>query len=149
MTPADLVGRIGEEVGVSSWITLDQQRINEFAHCSGDDQWIHVDIERASRESPFGGTIAHGFLTLSLLAPTGFEVLVSKLTLKQAVNYGIEKLRFIAPVRAGKRVRNRVKIVGVEDKGGGRFLLTTENTIEIEGEEKPALIASALAMLMT
>jgi len=148
MTPADLARRIGEEIGVSSWITLDQQRIDEFARCTGDDQWIHVDIERAARESPFGGTVAHGFLTLSLIAPTGFEVLYSSLVAKQALNYGIEKLRFLAPVRAGKRVRNRIKIVAVEDKGGGRWLLTTENTIEIEGEEKPALIATALGMLM-
>jgi len=148
MTPTDLARRIGEEIGVSSWITLDQQRIDEFARCTGDDQWIHVDVARAAKESPFGGTIAHGFLTLSLLAPTAFEVLTSRMTLKQAVNYGIDKMRFLAPVRAGKRVRNRIKIAGLEDKGGGRFVLTTENTIEIEGEDKPALVATSLAMLM-
>ena len=148
MTPADLAAKVGQEIGVSSWITLDQQRINEFAHCTGDDQWIHVDVERATKESPFGGTVAHGFLTMSLLAPTGFEVLMGQMVLKQAVNYGVEKARFLAPVRAGKRVRNRVTIVAIEDKGAGRLLLTTGNTIEIEGEDKPALIANSLAMLM-
>ena len=147
-TPAQLGALLGQEIGVSSWITIDQQRILEFAHCTGDDQWIHVDVERARRESPFGGTVAHGFLTLSLLASTGFEVLLQRVNVKQAVNYGLEKVRFLAPVRAGKRVRNHVKVTGVEDKGNGRVLLTTENTFEIEGEDKPALVALFLAMLM-
>ena len=145
---ARLAERVGSELGTSSWITLDQTRINEFAHCTGDNQWIHVDADRAARESPFGGTIAHGYLTLALLAPTTFEVMVANVALKQALNYGLDKVRFIAPVRAGKRVRNRIKITAVEDKSGGRFLVTTENTIEIDGEEKPALVAIALAMLM-
>ena len=145
---ARLAERVGSELGTSSWITLDQTRINEFAHCTGDDQWIHVDADRAARESPFGGTIAHGYLTLALLAPTTFEVMVANVALKQALNYGLDKVRFIAPVRAGKRVRNRIKITAVDDKTGGRFLVTTENTIEIDGEQKPALVATALAMLM-
>jgi acyl dehydratase len=148
MPLADLAKFVGEEIGVSSWILLDQARIDEFAHCTGDHQWIHVDAERAAREGPFGGTIAHGFLTLSLLAPTGFEVLLARITPKSVVNYGLEKVRFVAPVRSGKRVRNRIRIASVEDKGGGRYLVTTENTIEIEGENKPALTASALAMFM-
>ena len=88
---ARLAERVGSELGTSSWITLDQVRINEFAHCTGDNQWIHVDPERAARESPFGGTIAHGYLTLGLLAPTTFEVMVANVALKQAVNYGLEK----------------------------------------------------------
>ena len=148
MTVADLAKHIGEEIGVSSWILLDQNRINEFAHCTGDHQWIHVDAERAAREGPFGGTIAHGFLTLSLLAPTGFEVLLACITPKSVVNYGLDKVRFVAPVRSGKRVRNRIRISSVEEKGTGRFLVTTENTMEIEGETRPALTASALAMFM-
>jgi acyl dehydratase len=148
MTVADLAKHIGEEIGVSSWILLDQNRINEFAHCTGDHQWIHVDAERAAREGPFGGTIAHGFLTLSLLAPTGFEVLLARITPKSVVNYGLDKVRFVAPVRSGKRVRNRIRISSVEEKGTGRFLVTTENTMEIEGETRPALTASALAMFM-
>jgi acyl dehydratase len=148
ITPADLAAHVGKELGVSSWITIDQARINEFAHCTGDNQWIHVDVERAKRESPFGGTVAHGYLTLALLAPTTFEVLMANVAVKQALNYGLDKVRFLAPLRAGKRVRNHVKVIGHEDKGGGRFLLTTENSIEIEGEQKPALIATVLAMLM-
>jgi acyl dehydratase len=107
-----------------------------------------VDAGRAARESPFGGTIAHGFLTLSLLAPTGFEVLLARIAPKSVVNYGLDKVRFVAPVRSGKRVRNRIKIAAVEHKGGGRYLVTMENTMEIEGESKPALIASVLAMFM-
>jgi acyl dehydratase len=149
MKPADLRMHIGKEIGVSSWITVDQKRINEFAHCTGDDQWIHVDVERAAKDSPFGVTVAHGFLTLSLLAPTSFEAMISRLEVKQALNYGLERVRFLAPVRAGKRVRNRIKIAALEDKGDGRTLLTTENTIEIESEAKPAAIAFAQIMLMS
>ena len=148
MSPTDLGAHLGEEIGVSSWIAVDQKRIDEFAHCTEDHQWIHVDVDRAAKESPFGGTVAHGFLTLALLAPTAFEILLSRVQVKQAVNYGLEKVRFLAPLRAGKRVRNHVKVAAVEDKGSGRVLLTTENTIEIEGEDKPALIAFALVMLM-
>ena len=148
MPLGDLVKHIGEEMGISSWITLDQTRIGEFAHCTGDHQWIHVDAERAARESPFGGTIAHGFLTLSLIAPTAFEVLVARVAPKSVVNYGLEKVRFYAPVRSGKRVRNRIKLSGVDDRGNGRYLVSTENTIEIEGEIKPALIAGALAIFI-
>ncbi len=148
MPLSDLVKHVGEEMGVSSWITLDQARIAEFAHCTGDHQWIHVDVERAARESPFGGTIAHGFLTLSLIAPTAFEVLVPLVEPKSVVNYGLEKVRFMAPVRSGKRVRNRIKLAAVDERGNGRYLITTDNTIEIEGEIKPALLASALAIFM-
>ena len=148
LKPADLGARIGEVIGVSSWIVVDQQRINEFAHCTDDHQWIHLDAKRAAKESPFGGTVAHGFLTLALLAPTIFEVMISRVEMKQAINYGLERVRFLAPVRAGRRVRNSVKIASVEEKGSGRTLLTTENTIEIEGEDKPALVALAQVMLM-
>ncbi|RZL89307.1 MAG: MaoC family dehydratase [Variovorax sp.] len=143
-----LAGRIGQRIGSSSWITLDQARIDEFARCTDDAQWIHVDVERATKESPFGGTIAHGFLTLSLLAPTAFDVLISHMQVKQAVNYGLEKVRFIAPVRAGKRVRNHIGVVSIEDKGKGRHVLTLENTMEIEGEDKPALLAHSIVMLI-
>jgi acyl dehydratase len=148
LKPADLGAHIGEALGASSWIMVDQKRINEFAHCTDDRQWIHVDVERAAKEGPFGGTVAHGFLTLALLAPTIFEVMLSRVEVKQAINYGLERVRFLAPVRAGRRVRNCVKIASMEDKGPGRTLLTTENTIEIEGEDKPAMIALAQVMLM-
>lgn len=149
MKVTDLRAYLGQQIGISSWITLDQRRIEEFAHCTGDDQWIHVDAERAAKESPFGTTVAHGFLTLALLAPTSFETMISRLEVKQAINYGLERVRFLAPVCAGKRVRNRIKIAALEDKGSGRTLLTTENTIEIESEDKPAAIAFAQVMLMS
>jgi acyl dehydratase len=148
MPLSDLVKHVGEEMGVSSWTMLDQARITEFAHCTGDHQWIHVDTERAVRESPFGGTIAHGFLTLSLIAPMSFEVLVARVAPKSVVNYGLEKVRFLAPVRSGKRVRNRIKLAAVEGRSNGRYLVTTENTIEIEGETKPALLANAIAIFI-
>jgi len=148
MPLSDLVKHVGEEMGVSSWITLDQARISEFAHCTGDHQWLHVDAERAARESPYGATIAHGFLTLSLIAPTAFEVLVARVAPKSVVNYGLEKVRFLAPVRAGKRVRNRIKLQAVDDRGNGRYLVTTNNTMEIEGEIKAALLATAVAVFI-
>src|SRR6516225_10996060 len=148
MQPAELTAHLGKEIGVSSWIMVDQRRIDEFAQCTDDRQWIHVDVERAAEESPFGGTVAHGFLTLSLLAPTIFEIMISRLEIKQAINYGLEKVRFLAPVRAGKRVRNRVKIASLEHRSNGRILLTIENTVEIEGEDKPAVTALAQVMLM-
>ena len=146
--PLQLAEHIGQELGVSSWIALDQPRINEFAHCTLDDQWIHVDVERAAKESPFGGTVAHGYLTLALLAPTTMEVVMGRVQASSALNYGLEKVRFLAPVRAGKRVRNHIKVTGVEDKGQGRVLVTCENSFEIEGETKPAAIATTLAMLV-
>jgi acyl dehydratase len=149
MSPAELASHVGDAIGSSSWIAVDQRRIDEFAHCTEDHQWIHVDSERATRESPFGGTVAHGFLTLALAAPTLLEILLARVQVRQAVNYGLEKVRFLAPLRAGKRVRNHVKVAGAEDKGNGRVLLTTENTFEIEGEDKPALIAFVLVMLMS
>jgi len=146
MQVGELVKHVGEEVGVSSWVTLDQAKIQEFAHCTGDHQWIHTDPERAASESPFGGTIAHGFLTLSLIAPTAFELLVARVHVKSVVNYGLEKVRFVSPVRSGKRVRNRITLAAVEHKGANRYLVTTDNSIEIEDEKRPALTASALAI---
>ena len=145
--PAQLADYVGKELGVSSWIVIDQTRVNEFAHCTEDHQWIHVDVERAKRERPNLGTVAHGYLTLSLLAPTTFEILSSRLALKEAINYGLEKVRFPNFVRTGSRVRNRIKVAGLEDKGEGRYLMTTENTVEIEGETKPAVVAMALVLL--
>jgi acyl dehydratase len=139
---------VGRDLGVSSWVTLDQAMIDVFAECTGDCQWIHVDVERAKRQSPFGGTIAHGYLTLSLVASATFELLVEPARVKQAFNYGLDRVRFVAPARAGARVRVGIKVLSVDGKGGGRFLVTTDNTVEIEGESKPALTAVALAMLV-
>jgi acyl dehydratase len=138
---------VGKELGVSDWLTIDQSRIDQFAECTGDHQWIHVDVERAQRESPFGGPVAHGYLTLSLLAPTALEVFIRPAGITQAFNYGLDRVRFISPVKVGARVRNRIKLLSAEEKGGSRVLLSTDNTIEIEGEDKPALTAVALAMI--
>ena len=127
---------IGKELGVSSWVQLDQERVSEFAHCTGDDQWIHVDVERARRESGFGSTIAHGYLTLALVGPASLEVWIRPAGIATALNYGIDRVRFLAPVRSAARVRNRVKLIALEPKGDGRVLVTTENTIEVEGAEQ-------------
>ena len=139
---------VGREIGVSEWVSVDQRRIDEFADCTGDRQWIHVDVDRARRESPYGGTIAHGYLTLSLAASLTIEAGAIPTDAKAALNYGLDKVRFIAPVRAGARVRNRIVLLAVEKKSDGRVLIALQNTIEIEGETKPALIAESLAMLM-
>ncbi len=145
---ATLAEFAGREIGTSAWHVVDQRRIDEFADCTGDRQWIHVDVERAKRESPYGGTIAHGYLTLSLAAPLSIEAGVVPPDAAAALNYGLDKVRFIAPVKAGSRVRNRVVLLAVEAKSAGRVLLTLQNTIEIEGESKPALLAESLALLM-
>ncbi len=139
---------VGKEIGVSGWITVDQRRIDEFADCTGDRQWIHVDVERARRESPYGATIAHGYLTLSLAASLAMEAGIIPAGAAAAVNYGLDKVRFVAPVKAGAQVRNRVVLLAAQPKDGGRVLLTLQNTIEIEGEARRALVADALAMLM-
>ena len=140
---------VGQELGVSSWVQLDQERLSEFAHCTGDDQWIHVDVERSARESPFGSTIAHGYLTLALVGPASLEVWIRPAKVSTALNYGIDRVRFLAPVPSGARVRNRVKLIAVDRKPDGRVLITTENTIEIEGKDKPALIANTLVMAIS
>ncbi|MGF6288665.1 MaoC family dehydratase [Paraburkholderia youngii] len=139
---------VGRELGVSEWVVVDQARIDAFAHCTGDRQWIHVDVERARRESPFGGTIAHGYLTLSLLATLAMEIGLIPEDASAGLNYGLDKVRFMTPVKAGARVRNRVSLVSVEKKGGGRIIVKTMNDLQIEGEEKPALVAETLAMLV-
>ena len=111
---------VGREVGVSEWHTIDQHRIDEFADCTGDRQWIHVDVERAQRESPYGGTIAHGYLTLSLAAAMAIEAGVVPTDATAALNYGLDKVRFVAPVKAGARVRSRLVLVSAETKAADR-----------------------------
>jgi acyl dehydratase len=139
---------VGKELGVSDWVAVDQQRIDDFAACTGDNQWIHVDVERATRESPFGGTIAHGYLTLSLLPIMQFNVGTLPEGVTAALNYGADRVRFITPVKAGGRIRDHITLVGAEDKGGGRILVTTRHTVEIDGEDRPALVADTLALLL-
>jgi len=138
---------VGKELGVSDWTLLDQRRIDGFAECTGDDQWIHIDVERARRESEFGTTIAHGYLTLATLAASAFEVYLKPAGITQAFNYGLDRVRFITPVRSGARVRTRIKLLAAQRKDDGRVLITTENTVEIEGSHKPALVAQALVMM--
>jgi acyl dehydratase len=148
-TMATVTQFVGHELSVTDWTAIGQERIDQFAACTGDHQWIHVDVERAKRESPFGGTVAHGYLTLSLLPAMQFSVGTLPEGVTAALNYGADKVRFINPVRAGARIRDRITLVGAEDKGGGRLLLTTRHTVEIEGEEKPAMVADTLAMLIS
>lgn len=147
ITLAQLADHVGSELGVSSWIAIDQARIDQFAHCTDDHQWIHVDVERARRERPSVGTVAHGYLTLALVAPTSFEVLSTRIAATETLNYGLDKVRFPAFVRSGARVRNRIKLLSIEDKGNGRHLLTTENSFEIENEAKPGVVATALLLV--
>ena len=137
---------VGKELGVSDWLTIGQDRINQFADATHDHQWIHVDAERAARESPARTTIAHGFLTLSALAGMTMEIGIVPDGVSQALNYGIDKARFLAPVRSGKRIRTRAVLASVERKPGGRVLLTVSCTVEIEGEDKPAVVADVLSL---
>lgn len=147
----ELPSLIGTEVGVSRWIEIDQPRIDAFAKLTEDEQFIHVDPDMA-KHTPFGGTIAHGFLTLSLGSAMSYDSVKPVDGVVMGVNYGFDRLRFLAPVKAGKRVRGRFVLKNAENKGsdGGvtRWLLTHEMTVEIEGEPKPALIADWLSMQM-
>ena len=138
---------VGQELGITDWIGIDQDRIDRFADCTGDHQWIHVDVERAARESPFGTTIAHGFLCLSLLAAAQNSIVVPP-DAAQVLNYGFDRLRFMTPVKVDSRVRTRVQLMSAEDKGPGRVLIKTKNTVEIEGGEKPALVAEMLVLMV-
>jgi acyl dehydratase len=147
LTFANVRERIGSELGVSGWLLVDQARIDQFAECTGDRQWIHVDVERAKRESPFRAPIAHGYLTLSLVGSLAIEIGIVPSDAAAGFNYGFDKVRFLAPVPAGARVRLRVELDGVEEKDHGQILLKTKNVLEIENSDKPALIAEALALM--
>jgi acyl dehydratase len=136
---------VGTEIGVGEWLQIDQERINQFAEATGDHQWIHVDVERAKRESPFGAPIAHGFLTLSLLPKLRSSVFRVE-GIKAGINYGLNKVRFVAPVPAGSRVRARVSLKSVEPSGDNRFLSCAEVVVELEGSERPACVAESLGM---
>src|SRR4051794_31436935 len=139
----ELKALIGQEVGPSDWREVTQELIDTFAEVSGDDQWIHVDVERAKRESPFGTTIAHGNLTLSMI--DGFRKdLIQSEGFALGVNYGWNKVRFAAPVPAGARLRARSHVLTIDDVGGGWYQIVTRFTVEIEGQEKPACIAESV-----
>ena len=140
--------RVGEVVGTSSWIEISQADIDTFAEVTGDRQFIHVDPEAAAR-TPFGGTIAHGFLTLSLLSRMADGAILVPDTSRMVVNYGFEKVRFIAPVRSGKRVRGHFTLAAVEEKKPGQWQFLHAVTVEIEGEDRPALQADWIGLIFT
>lgn len=141
ITPQELQTKVGENIGTSEWVLVDQEMINKFADATGDHQFIHIDEEKA-KLTPFGGTIAHGFLTLSLIPMLGAKTDSPKIDgIKMGVNYGGNKVRFLAPVRSGKRVRSHIKLLELDEKRPGQWQQTNEITVEIEGEDKPALIA--------
>jgi acyl dehydratase len=149
VAPLDQIrSRIGEEIGVSSWLSVDQQRIDAFADATEDRQFIHVDAAAAAW-TPFGGTIAHGFLSLSLLSRMGAEAMLIPDGAKMAVNYGLDRVRFLAPVRSGSRVRGRFTLDSVDEKAPGQILLRHTVTVEVEGEDKPALTAQWLGLIFT
>jgi len=138
---------VGTEIGVSAWHLVDQARIDTFAQVTEDHQFIHVDPERAARETPFGGTIAHGFLSLSLMSVFAYEVLPAIEGTRMSVNYGFDKLRFVSPVRAGSRVRGRFTLAEATLRSPNELLSRTNVTVEIEGGEKPALVADWLGLV--
>lgn len=142
--PEDLLAAAGEEIGVSSWLEITQERVDQFAEATGDQQWIHVDPERAA-DGPFGGTIAHGYLTLSLMVPFMLEVYRVE-NRKHAVNYGLNKVRFTSPVPVGSRLRGRLALAEVSEVPGGLQILWAV-TIEREGEERPACVAESITRL--
>ncbi|GIZ12404.1 MaoC family dehydratase [Pseudomonas sp. NCCP-436] len=142
---AQLKDYVGKELGKSEWLTIDQQRINQFADCTGDHQFIHVDPEKA-KLTPFGTTIAHGFLTLSLIPMLIQDIMVLPDDLKMAVNYGLDSVRFIQPVKVNSRVRLALSLTEATEKNPGQWLLKARAVLEIEGQEKPAYIAEPLTL---
>ncbi|MBL4610028.1 MaoC family dehydratase [Halopseudomonas sp.] len=142
---SELTSYIGKDLGHSEWMTIDQERVNQFADCTEDHQFIHIDEEKA-KQTPFGGTIAHGFLSLSLLPKLSAGLLIRPEGLKMAVNYGMDSLRFIQPVRVGSRVRLQSTVMDVTEKKPGQWLIKARSTLEIEGSDKPAFIAEALSL---
>lgn len=137
---AEYQAQVGQEVGVSEWMTVDQARIDAFAECTDDRQFIHIDPVKAAA-TPFGTTIAHGYLTLSLLSAMAYDAMPGIEGAKMGVNYGLNKVRFMAPVKSGKRIRGRFKMLDVTERSPGVMQSTVEVSVEIEGETKPALIA--------
>lgn len=140
--------KVGQPIGVSDWIEVGQDRIEQFADATDDHQFIHVDQELAG-QTPFGGTIAHGFLSLSLLSRMAADVMLIPDTTKMAVNYGLDRVRFLAPVKSGKRVRGHFTLDGLEVKTPGQLLIRQTVSVEIEGENKPALTAQWLGLIFT
>ena len=140
----EVAGAVGEQLGTSDWLRIDQDRVNQFADATGDHQWIHVDVER-SKDGPFGGTIAHGYLTLSLIPYLGAQVFALD-TPGAKLNYGVNKVRFPNPVLVGSRVRSHVSVADVSDLPKGKQL-TLKHTVEIEDQDKPACVAETVVLL--
>ena len=143
----DIRARIGEEVGVSGWLAMDQQRVDAFAAATEDRQFIHVD-PGAAAATPLGGTVAHGFLTVAMLPRMAAEAMLFPAELKMMINYGLDRLRFLNPVRCGKRIRGRFTLESVEEREPGQWLVRHHVTVEIEDEERPALVAGWLGLLI-
>jgi acyl dehydratase len=144
----EISAKVGTEIGVSAWLAVDQAAIDAFAEVTQDHQFIHTDPQAAAR-TPFGGTVAHGFLTLSLLSRMAADVMLVPETLKMAVNYGFERVRFIAPVRSGRRVCGRFVLASAQEKRPGQWQFVHDVTVDIEGEDKPALTAEWIGMIFT
>lgn len=136
---------VGKSLGHSEWVLVDQKMIDQFAEATGDHQWIHIDVDRAKKEMPGGKTIAHGYLTLSLLPKLNQSIYRIK-NRKRGVNYGSNKVRFTAPVPAGARVRGHLTLKSIESLGDGCFRLTHESKVEVEGSDRPALVAETLSL---
>jgi len=144
--PNELMKVVGQEIGVSDWVEVSQDRIDRFADATGDHQWIHVDVERAKKDMPDGKTIAHGFLTLSLIPMLTAQV--SKVNnVRNGINYGCNKVRFTSPVKAGSRVRARSKLIAAEPMKDNGVRLTNQVTIEIDGQERPACVAETMSIV--
>ena len=143
----DLPGLVGKELEPSPWLEITQERVNQFADATNDHQFIHVDPEKAA-QTPFGGPIAHGFLSLSLLSYLNAQSAIVPENLVMGINYGSDKIRYLAPVRVGKRIRSRQKVLEVAEKQPGQWLFKNAVTVEIEGEETPALVAEILSMMV-
>src|SRR5512138_2344996 len=143
--PNEMQKYVGQEIGVSDWAEVTQDRINQFAEATGDHQWIHVDVERAKRDMPGGKTIAHGYLTLSLV-PRMAASLLEVTKRSRGINYGSNKVRFISPVQAGARIRVRQRITGAEEVAGNGVRVSSEMTVEIEGQDKPALVGEIIGV---
>lgn len=146
LTLDEFRAKVGETVGTSDWILVDQERIDRFAETTGDHQFIHVNPELA-KQTPFGTTIAHGFLTLSLMSLMGYQCMPVLAGVKMGVNYGLNRVRFLVPVKSGKRIRGHFRLVDVSERAGGAVQSTYEVTVEIEGEEKPALSAEWISLV--
>ena len=144
--PKDVLEHVGRELGPSEWLTVTQEMIDKFAEATGDHQWIHVDVERARREMPGGKTIAHGYLTLSLL-PRLAPTLMTIANRRRGLNYGSNKIRFISPVPAGARIRLRQKLLKAEAVDDNGIRITSQMTIEVEGGERPAMVAETMSVV--